>query len=433
MSYLNKKTVEDLQVAGKRVLVRCDFNVPMKDGVITSDKRIIGALPTIRYLLDNGAKVILCSHMGKPHSIFTEGFGLNKKEKAAVAALPEAEQAAAKADYIAKALKSDAEKFTLKPVADRLNELLDGKVTFAADIIGDDAKAKIAALKDGEAVLIENVRFDARETKNEATFAKALADLAELYVNDAFGSAHRAHASTAGVADYLPAACGYLIQKELNVMGGALANPKRPFVAILGGAKVSDKIGVINNLIEKVDTLIIGGGMAYTFQRAIGNEIGTSLCEEDKIELAGELLKKAADKGVQLLIPVDNVIAPDFDENAEWKIVKATDIPADWMGLDIGPASRELFAEKIVGAGTVIWNGPMGVSEWANFAGGTIAVAKAVAESGAISIIGGGDSAAAVEKLGFADKMTHISTGGGASLEFLEGKELPGIACLNEK
>lgn len=433
MSYLNKKTVEDLQVAGKRVLVRCDFNVPMKDGVITSDKRIIGALPTIRYLLDNGAKVILCSHMGKPHSIFTEGFGLNKKEKAAVAALPEAEQAAAKADYIAKALKSDAEKFTLKPVADRLNELLDGKVTFAADIIGDDAKAKIAALKDGEAVLIENVRFDARETKNEATFAKALADLAELYVNDAFGSAHRAHASTAGVADYLPAACGYLIQKELNVMGGALANPKRPFVAILGGAKVSDKIGVINNLIEKVDTLIIGGGMAYTFQRAIGNEIGTSLCEEDKIELAGELLKKAADKGVQLLIPVDNVIAPDFDENAEWKIVKATDIPADWMGLDIGPASCELFAEKIVGAGTVIWNGPMGVSEWANFAGGTIAVAKAVAESGAISIIGGGDSAAAVEKLGFADKMTHISTGGGASLEFLEGKELPGIACLNEK
>ncbi|MBQ1950194.1 MAG: phosphoglycerate kinase [Clostridia bacterium] len=430
---MNKKTVEDLQVAGKRVLVRCDFNVPMKDGVITSDKRIIGALPTIRYLLDNGAKVILCSHMGKPHSIFTEGFGLNKKEKAAVAALPEAEQAAAKADYIAKALKSDAEKFTLKPVADRLNELLDGKVTFAADIIGDDAKAKIAALKDGEAVLIENVRFDARETKNEATFAKALADLAELYVNDAFGSAHRAHASTAGVADYLPAACGYLIQKELNVMGGALANPKRPFVAILGGAKVSDKIGVINNLIEKVDTLIIGGGMAYTFQRAIGNEIGTSLCEEDKIELAGELLKKAADKGVQLLIPVDNVIAPDFDENAEWKIVKATDIPADWMGLDIGPASRELFAEKIVGAGTVIWNGPMGVSEWANFAGGTIAVAKAVAESGAISIIGGGDSAAAVEKLGFADKMTHISTGGGASLEFLEGKELPGIACLNEK
>ena len=433
MSYLNKKTVEDLQVAGKRVLVRCDFNVPMKDGVITSDKRIIGALPTIRYLLDNGAKVILCSHMGKPHSIFTEGFGLNKKEKAAVAALPEAEQAAAKADYIAKALKNDAEKFTLKPVADRLNELLDGKVTFAADIIGDDAKAKIATLKDGEAVLIENVRFDARETKNDATFAKALADLAELYVNDAFGSAHRAHASTAGVADYLPAACGYLIQKELSVMGGALANPKRPFVAILGGAKVSDKIGVINNLIEKVDTLIIGGGMAYTFQRAIGNEIGTSLCEEDKIELAGELMKKAADKGVQLLIPVDNVIAPDFDENAEWKIVKATDIPADWMGLDIGPASRELFAEKIVGAGTVIWNGPMGVSEWTNFAGGTIAVAKAVAESGAITIIGGGDSAAAVEKLGFADKMTHISTGGGASLEFLEGKELPGIACLNEK
>ena len=433
MSYLNKKTVEDLNVAGKRVLVRCDFNVPMKDGKITSDKRIIGALPTIQYLLDNGAKVILCSHMGKPHSIFTEGFGLNKKEKAAVAALPEAEQAAAKADYIAKALANDAKKFTLRPVADRLNELLGGKVTFAADIVGEDAKAKIAALKDGEAVLIENVRFDARETKNEPSFAKALADLADLYVNDAFGSAHRAHASTAGVADYLPAACGYLIQKELSVMGGALADPKRPFVAILGGAKVSDKIGVINNLIDKVDTLIIGGGMAYTFLRAKGYGVGSSLCEEDKIDLAKEMLAKAEAKGVNFLLPVDTIVTEAFDENAAFKTVASDSIPDGWMGLDIGDKTRELFSETLKSAGTVVWNGPMGVFEWKNFAGGTIAVATAVADSGAISIIGGGDSAAAVETLGFAAKMTHISTGGGASLEFLEGKVLPGIDCLNNK
>ncbi len=433
MSYLNKKTVEDLNVAGKRVLVRCDFNVPMKDGKITSDKRIIGALPTIQYLLDNGAKVILCSHMGKPHSIFTEGFGLNKKEKAAVAALPEAEQAAAKAEYIAKALANDAKKFTLRPVADRLNELLGGKVTFAADIVGEDAQAKIAALKDGEAVLIENVRFDARETKNEPSFAKALADLADLYVNDAFGSAHRAHASTAGVADYLPAACGYLIQKELSVMGGALADPKRPFVAILGGAKVSDKIGVINNLIDKVDTLIIGGGMAYTFLRAKGYGVGTSLCEEDKIDLAKEMLAKAEAKGVNFLLPIDTVITEAFDENAAFKTVPSDSIPDGWMGLDIGEKTRELFSETLKSAGTVVWNGPMGVFEWKNFANGTIAVATAVADSGAISIIGGGDSAAAVETLGFAAKMTHISTGGGASLEFLEGKVLPGIDCLNNK
>ncbi len=433
MSYLNKKTVEDLNVAGKRVLVRCDFNVPMKDGKITSDKRILGALPTIQYLLDNGAKVILCSHMGKPHSIFTEGFGLNKKEKAAVVALPESEQAAAKAEYIAKALANDAKKFTLRPVADRLNELLGGKVTFAADIVGEDAKAKIAALKDGEAVLIENVRFDARETKNEPSFAKALADLADLYVNDAFGSAHRAHASTAGVADYLPAACGYLIQKELSVMGGALADPKRPFVAILGGAKVSDKIGVINNLIDKVDTLIIGGGMAYTFLRAKGYGVGSSLCEEDKIDLAKEMLAKAEAKGVNFLLPVDTIITEAFDENAAFKTVASDCIPDGWMGLDIGEKTRELFSETLKSAGTVVWNGPMGVFEWKNFAGGTIAVATAVADSGAISIIGGGDSAAAVETLGFAAKMTHISTGGGASLEFLEGKVLPGIDCLNNK
>ena len=433
MSYLNKKTVEDLDVAGKRVLVRCDFNVPMKDGKITSDKRIIGALPTIRYLLDHGAKVILCSHMGKPHAIFTEGFGLNKKEKAAVAALPEAEQEAAKAEYIAKALANDAKKFTLKPVADRLNELLDGKVTFAADIIGEDAHAKIAALQDGEAVLIENVRFDARETKNDPAFAKALAELAELYVNDAFGTAHRAHASTAGVADYLPAACGYLIQKEITVMGKALEDPKRPFVAILGGAKVSDKIGVINNLLEKVDTLIIGGGMAYTFLKAQGYNVGTSLCEPDKLEEAKAMMEKAKEKGVNFILPVDNIISRDYDESAPFMRIYSDAIPDGWMGMDIGPTTQELFAKSLIGAGTVVWNGPMGVFEWENFAGGTVAVAKAVADSGSISIIGGGDSAAAVENLGFADKMTHISTGGGASLEFLEGKVLPGIACLNDK
>ena len=431
MTY-NKKSVEDIDVAGKKVLVRCDFNVPLKDGVITSDKRIVAALPTIKYLLSKGAKVILCSHMGKPHAIFTEGFSLTKKEKQKVEALPVEEQAAAKAEFLAKAL-DDKKKFTLKPVADRLNELLDGKVTFAEDIIGPDAKAKVEALKEGEALLIENVRFDARETKNGADFAKELASFAEVYVNDAFGSAHRAHASTAGVADYLPAVCGYLIQTEIDVMGKALSDPARPFVAILGGAKVSDKIGVINNLIDKVDTLIIGGGMAYTFFKAQGYDIGTSLCEDDKLDLANEMMAKAKAKGVNFMIPVDNVVATEYDENAEHKIVKSTQIPSDWMGLDIGPNTRENFANAIKGAGTVVWNGPMGVSEWANFAAGTFAVATAVAESGAISIIGGGDSAAAIEKLGFADKMTHISTGGGASLEFLEGKDLPGISCLLDK
>ena len=431
MTY-NKKSVEDIDVAGKRVLVRCDFNVPLKDGVITSDKRIVEALPTIKYLLSKGAKVILCSHMGKPHAIFTEGFSLTKKEKQKVEALPADEQAAAKAELLAKAL-DDKKKFTLKPVADRLNELLGGKVTFAEDIIGPDAKAKAAALTEGEALLIENVRFDARETKNGADFAKELASFAEIFVNDAFGSAHRAHASTAGVADYLPAVCGYLIQKEIGVMGKALADPARPFVAILGGAKVSDKIGVINNLIEKVDTLIIGGGMAYTFFKAQGYDIGTSLCEDDKIDLANEMMAKAKAKGVNFMIPVDNVVATEYDENAENKIVKSTEIPEGWMGLDIGPETRENFANAIKGAGTVVWNGPMGVSEWKNFAAGTFAVATAVADSGAISIIGGGDSAAAIEKLGFADKMTHISTGGGASLEFLEGKDLPGISCLLDK
>lgn len=431
MTY-NKKTIEDVAVKGKKVLVRCDFNVPLKDGVITSDKRIVEALPTIRYLLENSAKVILCSHMGKPHNIFTPGFCLNKKEKAKVAVLPESEQAAAKAELLEKA-QGDRKKFTLAPVAARLNELLGGVVTFADDITGEDAKAKAAALKEGEVLLLENVRFDAREEKNDPAFAKELADLAELYVNDAFGSAHRAHASTAGVAAYLPAVCGYLIQKEISVMGKALENPVRPFVAILGGAKVSDKIGVINNLIEKVDTLIIGGGMAYTFFRSMGNSVGTSICEDDKLDIAKETMDKAHAKGVNFLLPVDNVIGKEYKEDTVFMRIYSDSIPDGWMGLDIGEKTQELFAKSIQAAGTVVWNGPMGVSEWENFASGTKAVAKAVAESGAISIIGGGDSAAAVEKLGYADKMTHISTGGGASLEFLEGKELPGIACLNDK
>ncbi len=433
MTY-NKKTIEDVEVAGKRVLVRCDFNVPLKDGVITSDKRIVGALPTIKYLLDNGAKVVLCSHMGKPHSILTEGFGLTKKEKKKVEELPEDQREAETKKLLEKALVDDKKKLTLAPVAARLNELLgEGTVTFAEDIVGDDAKAKVAALEAGKAVLLENVRFDARETKNNPEFAKQLSEYADLYVNDAFGTAHRAHATTAGVADYLPAVCGYLIQKEIGVMGKALADPARPFVSILGGAKVSDKIGVINNLIEKVDTLIIGGGMAYTFFKAMGYNVGTSLCEDDKVELAREMMAKAEAKGVKFLLPVDNKLGKEYDENTESMYCDSNAFPEGWMGLDIGPKTQKLFADAIAGAGTVVWNGPMGVSEWKNFASGTEAVAEAVANSGAISIIGGGDSAAAVEKLGYADKMTHISTGGGASLEFLEGLELPGIACLQDK
>ena len=430
---MNKKTVKDIDVKGKRVLVRCDFNVPLKDGSITDDKRIVGALPTIKYLLSEGAKVILCSHMGKPHAVLTEGFGLNKKEKAKVEALPEGEREAAKAQMLKKAAEEDPKKFTLKPVADRLNEYLDGKVTFATDSIGPDAKAKAAALKDGEALLLENVRFDARETKNDPAFAKELASYADVFVNDAFGTAHRAHASTAGVTAYIPGVSGFLIEKELTVMGEALENPARPFVAILGGAKVSDKIGVIENLIDKVDTLIIGGGMAYTFFKAIGNSVGTSICEDDKIDLAKELMAKARAKGVDFLIPVDNVIGREYKEDTTFMRIYSDSIPDGWMGLDIGSTTQELYAKTIKGAGTVIWNGPMGVSEWDNFAAGTEAVAHAIAESGAISIIGGGDSAAAVKKLGYADKMTHISTGGGASLEFLEGKVLPGIACLEDK
>lgn len=433
----NKKTIEDVEVKGKRVLVRCDFNVPLKDGKITSDKRIVAALPTIEYLLNHGAKVILCSHMGKPHAIFTEGFGLDKKEKKKIEELPEAEQAAAKAELLAKAKKNDPVKFTLKPVADRLNELLGGKVAFAKDIIGEDAKAKVAALKEGEAVLLENVRFDARETKNDPEFAKELASLAEVYVNDAFGTAHRAHASTAGVAAYLPAVCGYLIQKEISIMGKALSSPERPFVAILGGAKVSDKLNVINNLLTKVDTLIIGGGMAYTFLAAKGYSVGTSLLDSEKIDYCKDMMKKAEEKGVKLLLPVDTTIAKDFpdpiDAPIETKVVPSNEIPANWMGLDIGTKTMELYADAAKSAKTVVWNGPMGVFENPILAKGTIAVAKALAESQATTIVGGGDSAAACEQLGFADKITHISTGGGASLEFLEGLELPGIACLEDK
>ena len=396
MTSLNKKSIEDFDVAGKKVLVRCDFNVPLKDGVITNDKRIVAALPTIKYLIDHNAKVILCSHLGRPK----EGWE------------PE---------------------FSLAPVAKRLSELLGKEVRMAKDVIGEDSKKLAASLNDGDVMLLENVRYHKEEKKNDPAFAKELASLAELYVNDAFGAAHRAHASTAGVADYLPAACGYLIQKEINFMGGALNNPKRPLVAILGGAKVSDKIGVIENLIEKVDTLIVGGGMAYTFFKAKGYTVGDSICEDDKVELAKEMLAKAEAKGVNFLLPVDNMISTHFAEDAEHKVVNSDNIPDGWMGMDIGPKTIEKFCAAIKGAGTVIWNGPMGVFEFAPFAEGTLDIARAIAESGAISIVGGGDSVAAVTKLGFADKMSHISTGGGASLEFLEGKDLPGISCLNDK
>ncbi len=438
MAAYNKKNIEDIEVAGKTVLVRCDFNVPMKDGVITSDKRIVGALPTVKYLLDKGAKVILCSHMGKPHSIFTEGFGLTKKEKKAVEALPAEEQAKATEEYLAKALVSDKKKLTLKPVAARLNELLGAeKVTFAEDIIGEDAKAKVAALKAGEAVLLENTRFDARETKNGADFAKELASYADIFVNDAFGAAHRAHASTAGVADYIPAVCGYLIEKEISVMGKALENPERPFVAILGGAKVADKLNVIDNLLTKVDTLIIGGGMAYTFAAAKGYGVGNSLLDETKIDYCKEMMAKAEEKGVNLLLPIDTGVAAGFpnpiDAPVEVEYVDVDKIPADKEGLDIGPKTAKMFADAVLSAKTVIWNGPMGVFENPTLAKGTIAVAEALAESDAITIVGGGDSAAACETLGYADRITHISTGGGASLEFLEGKNLPGVSCLMDK
>ena len=398
MNALNKKTIEDIDVKGKKVLVRCDFNVPLKDGEITNDKRIVAALPTIKYLAENGAKVILCSHLGRP-----------------------------KGEY--------KPEFSLAPVAARLSEYLNQEVKLAEDenVVGENAKAMAAALEDGQVMLLENVRYRKEETKNEESFSKELASLAEIFVNDAFGTAHRAHCSTTGVASYLPAVCGYLIQKEITFMGGALEDPKRPLVAILGGAKVSDKIGVITNLLDKCDTLIIGGGMAYTFMKSLGHHIGTSLLEEEQVENAGKMMEDAKAKGVNFLIPVDNKVGREYDENTEAQLVNSDEIPDGWMGLDIGPKTQALFAEAIMGAGTIIWNGPMGVSEWDNFAAGTIAVAKAVADSGAISIVGGGDSVAAVTKLGFSDKMSHISTGGGASLEFLEGKELPGIAALNDR
>ena len=396
MDVLNKKSVEDIDVAGKRVLVRCDFNVKMENGVITSDKRIVASLPTIEYLINHNARVILCSHLGRPKGEFN----------------PE---------------------FSLAPVAVRLSELLGREVKMAKDAVGESAKELAANLKDGEVMLLENVRFHKEETKNDPEFSKALASLAEIYVNDAFGSAHRAHSSTTGVADYLPAVCGYLIQKEIAFIGGALANPKRPLVAILGGAKVSDKIGVITNLLDKVDTLIVGGGMAYTFMKSLGYSIGTSICEDDRVEDAKKMMEDAKVKGVKFLIPVDNKVGKEYKPDTEAMVVDSDNLPDGWMGLDIGPKTQALFCDAVKDAGTVIWNGPMGVSEWDNFASGTIAVAKAVAESGAISIIGGGDSAAAVQKLGFADKMSHISTGGGASLEFLEGKDLPGIVALNDK
>ena len=399
MNY-NKKSIEDIEVAGKRVLCRCDFNVPTKDGKITSDKRIVAALPTIQYLIDKGAKVILCSHMGKPKGEWK----------------PE---------------------LSLKIVAARLSELLGKEVIMAADVAGEDAKAKAAALKEGDVMLLENTRYIKGETKNDPELSKALASMADIFVNDAFGTAHRAHSSTAGVADYLPAVSGYLVQKEVSIMGKALANPERPFVAILGGAKVSDKLNVINNLLEKVDTLIIGGGMAYTFLAAKGYNVGTSLLDTEKIDYCKEMMAKAEAKGVNLLLPIDTVVSASFpspiDGPVEVETVAADAIPADKMGLDIGEKTRELFANAAKAAKTVVWNGPMGVFENPTLAKGTIAVAQALADSDAVTIVGGGDSAAACEQLGFASQITHISTGGGASLEFLEGLELPGIACLEDK
>ena len=397
MNY-NKKTIMDVDVVGKKVLLRCDFNVPQDKatGEITSDKRIEAALPTINYLLDNGAAVIACSHLGKPKGEWKE-------------------------------------KLSLAIVAKRLGELLNREVIFAKDIVGEDAKSKAAALKGGEIMLLENLRFDPREEKNDPTMAKELADMAELYVSDAFGTVHRAHASTAGIAAYLPAVSGLLVARELEIMGGALADPKRPFVAVLGGAKVSDKLGVINNLLDKADTLIIGGGMAYTFVKAQGGSIGKSLCENDRLEYALEMIAKAKANGVELLLPTDTMASAEFSATAVGTVVPTAAIPDDMEGMDIGPNTRERFCAAVAGAGTVVWNGPMGVFEFDNFAGGTRAMAQALADSGAVTIIGGGDSAAAVEQMGFDDKITHISTGGGASLEFLEGKELPGVACLLDK
>lgn len=395
---MNKKTVKDIDVNGKKVLVRCDFNVPIDSeiGKITDNRRIRAALPTIQYLLDHNAKVILCSHLGRPKGEFNL-------------------------------------KYSLKPVAEELSKLLNKDVKLAKDVIGESAKELTSNMKEGDIVLLENVRFHKEEEQNDPEYSKALASMAEIYVNDAFGTAHRAHSSTTGVADYLPAVSGFLIEKELEFLGGALENPKHPFVAILGGAKVSDKIGVIENLLDKVDTLIIGGGMAYTFYKAQGHHIGTSICEEDKLDLAKSILEKAQEKGVKLLLPVDNHVSSEYSNNGEEKMVDSTEIPDGFMGLDIGPKTIEKFEEAVKDAKTVVWNGPLGVCEFDKFATGTKAVATMLSKIEATTIIGGGDSAAAIEKLGLADKMTHISTGGGASLEFLEGKTLPGIACLQDK
>ena len=422
MNY-NKKTVADIDVAGKKVLLRCDFNVPQdKDtGAITSDKRIVAALPTIRYLLEHGAAVIACSHLGKPEPVFDKWVKKQTEKGKDPAALTE------------EAWKKSLRKLTLAPVAERLSQLLGQPVIFAHDVVGEDAAAKAAALQPGQLLLLENTRFEKGETKNDPDFAKKLASLADIYVSDAFGAVHRAHASTAGVAAYLPAVSGFLIEKELRVMGGALSDSKRPLVAILGGSKVSSKIGVINNLLEIADTVIIGGGMAYTFSAAQGGKVGDSLLEKEWMDYAAEMVKKAADKGVQLLLPVDTVIADRFAPDANTQVVSAGEIPDGWQGLDIGPETIALYTQAVAGAGTVIWNGPMGVFEFEKFAAGTKAVAEALSKTDAITIVGGGDSAAAVEQLGYADRMTHISTGGGASLEFLEGKELPGVACLLDK
>ncbi len=434
---MNKLTVKDIKDwKGKRVLVRCDFNVPMKDGKITDENRIKGALPTIEYLLNAGAKVVLCSHMGKPHSIFSDEVKLNKKDKKKV----EAGETTAEA-IIEKAKKEEPKKLTLAPVAARLNELLGGKVTFASDVVGPDAAKKVAALKEGEAVLLENLRFHWEEEKRDLEFCKKLAAYCDIYVNDAFGTAHRSHASTAAIVEYglvKTAVCGFLIEKELTVMADSLDHPVRPFVAILGGAKVADKLGVISNLLEKCDTLIIGGGMAYTFLKAKGYEVGTSLVDDEKLGYCNEMIAKAAEMGKELLLPVDTVITKAFPDPIDAPIdvttVPSDAIPADMMGLDIGEKTRKLYADKVKSAKTVIWNGPMGVFENPILAKGTIAVAQALADAqGATTIVGGGDSAAACTQLGFADKITHISTGGGASLELFEGKVLPGIACLNDK
>ena len=439
---MNKKTITDIDVKGKKCLVRVDFNVPMKDGVITDENRIIGALPTIKYLMEHGAKVVLCSHMGKPHNVFDDKIKLNKKEKAKIEALPEEERAAATSEAIEKA-KKDVKKFSLAPVAARLNELLDNKVTFATDVIGPDAKAKVAALKDGECVLLENLRFHAGEEGRDENFCKALAEYADVYVNDAFGTAHRSHASTAAIVEYgfvKTAVCGFLIEKELSVMADSLEHPVHPFIAILGGAKIADKLNVINNLLDKCDALIIGGGMAYTFLKAQGGKEGLSLVDDEKLEYCENMLDKAEILGKEIYLPVDSAIVPAFPDPIDAPVtveyVDSKSIPDDKMGLDIGVKTQELFANVIKGAKTVIWNGPMGVFENPTLAKGTYAVAEALASlhgTGATTIIGGGDSAAAVQQLGFADKMTHISTGGGASLELFEGKVLPGIACLNDK